>query len=256
MAISRPYKKKSPAKRSYKKKPLKVSTSIKAYVHKAITRSAEKKNFFAYGANQQLQSTGFQNWQNLLPRLPQGASQSNRIGNQVKVTKAYVHGFVNLLPYNSVSNTLSTAVLIKIWICKYRQQNLDSFANSYNLNSDFFDVGQANIGFQSSVLDMMLTCNKDDWMWYMTKQFKIGAASATAAGAVGTGGYYDNSPMSQKFYFDYTKHIGKLHYNDSNVQPVNTNLWMVMQAVYADGSSASIAPAEYHFATRIEYEDM
>lgn len=252
------YQKKS-AKRVYKKKSVgkkHVSLAIKKYVKRTIHSNLEKKISTFYGANLSINSqTAQNNFQSIVPQLSQGTNDSQRIGNQVNITKGMIHGYVNILPYNATSNTLSTAVMVKIWICKYKKTNQASFATAYNTNTDFFDVGSTNIGFQSNMLDMVLTCNKDDWIWYNTKTFKIGASNATASGQVGSGGYYDNSPMTHAFSFNFGKHLKKLHFNDTDVIPTNTNLFIVFQAVYADGSSSALNPAEYHFVSRVEYED-
>lgn len=248
-----------PAKRVYRKKTnggkKRVSLAIKSYVKKSISRNIEKKVWFSYGANNSINSAGYTNWQSLLPAISQGVTESQRIGNIINVTRAVVNGYVNILPYNSVSNTLSTAVLIKIWVCKYKNSNGGNFATMYNNATDFFDVGSTNVGFQSNILDTILTCNKNDWHWYHQKTFKIGAASATTAGAVGSGGYYDNSPMTHPFSFNYSKHVKKLVFNDNLPTPTNNNMFLVFQAVYADGSSAAQLPAEYHYSTRVEYAD-
>lgn len=253
MAISRPYNKKSPKKttRKYTKKP---KMTMKMQIKAAITRTMEKKIYAQYAQNTVINSVAGSSI-SLCPTPAQGAGANQRIGNQITVVKAVIHGRVNILPYNSTSNPLSTAVLVKIFLCKSKSINGPNFSAIYNVNNDFFDVGGSKLGFQSNVLDMLLTVNKNNWTWCATKAFKIGASYPSASGPVGSGGYYDNSSMSVPFMFDYSKHLHTLRFDDSSPYALNDNLFLVFQAVYADGSASSLAPAEFHYVTRVDYID-
>jgi hypothetical protein len=63
--------------------------------------------------------------------------------------------------------------------------------------------------------------------------------------------------MSVPFYFDLLKPSGtRLKYPEANTQPQGKTLWLIFQAVYADGRNSSVyTPAEYHAVANYEYTD-
>ena len=236
----------------------KVGVAVKSYVKQELARNIENKVISDYGANQTISTVTGSNFSGLyvLPRPGTGTQKNQRIGNEIKIKKSFIRGFVNLLPYNAVTNPLSTAIYVKMWLCSYRTLNTAVVAST-NQATSFFDAGNSSIGPQGNMLDITLTPNSECWVIHKTKTIKLGAASATTTGQVGTGGYYDNSPMSAPFYFNIGKYFkSTLRYNDqvTNV-PENKNCWLFFQAVNADGSSSAINVAEYHYTFRHEYED-
>lgn len=236
-----------------------VTPKVKAYVKKAIQSNAENKVFIDYQSNNTITSAGTAAPQpyaiGLSPTITQGTSSNQRIGNQVTVKKAWVRGWVNLTPFNSISNVGPVPCLVKIWLCKNRKVNSNNIADT-SIATDFFDTGAGVVGFQGNVLDMNLPNNMDNWHIFEEKTFKIGAASASATGPVGTGGYYDNSPMTVPFYFEYGKHLGLLKFTDGSVPATNKNCFVVIQVVYANGNSAATSTAaEVHWSLRLEYQD-
>lgn len=243
-------------KRRVVRKP-KITLAIKKYVKKTLSANLENKIYFRYGANQTISNASSGNiyYINLVPELFQGVNVDQRIGNNVKVVKANITGYVNILPYNATTNPTSPCVMIKLWLCSYKSRHNTNFTTLYNERTDFFDIGNTNIGFQGNMLDTILTCNKQSWTWHKTQQFKLGASNATTAGPVGTSGYYDNSPMTHKFSFDFAKHLGVVKFNENSAQSSNKNLFLVFQCVYADGSMLAAQASEFHSMLRIEYED-
>lgn len=249
-----PYK-----KRAYRRRAKKVTPAVKSYVKRIISSNNENKMVIQYGINQAITTASATNptyIQNLLPSLAQGTGKSNRIGNDIKIKYAYVRGFVNLLPYSATLNPLSTPIQVKIWLCSSKTVNTNNIAST-SIASDFFEVNNASAGFQGNLLDMMLTPNKDSWVIHATKTFELGATYASTNGQVGTAGYFDNSKMIRPFYFNYGKYFKSvLKYNDQTLNiPTNKNLFLVFQAVNADGSTTAINCAEYHFTSRCEFED-
>jgi hypothetical protein len=64
------------------------------------------------------------------------------------------------------------------------------------------------------------------------------------------------SPMSVPFYFNFGKHLHTVKYDDAGLVSTNKNLFMVLQAVPAIGSTAvGQQLAEYHYSIRVNYED-
>jgi len=63
--------------------------------------------------------------------------------------------------------------------------------------------------------------------------------------------------MSVPFSFSYGKHCKTLKFDDSGPVPTNRNMFIVFQAVSANGASGGgYIPAEYHYTNRVDYEDL
>lgn len=232
-------------------------------VKRIINAQVERKQYVDYGVNQPMitASATLPSSIQLMPQLAQGTSQESRIGQQIKITKATVKGFINLLPQNASTNPLSTPIWIKIWLVSAKITNSAGWSNASS-QSGFFEVGSNTAGFQGNMLDMILPTNKDAFTVYKSKKFNLGATYASTTGPVNHNGYLDNSKMSLPFYFSYGQHYKQqLKYNDDSSAlngnyPYNRNCYLVFQAVYADGSVATGPIAEYHYTINIEYTDM
>ena len=236
-----------------KNRTKKVSKALKSYIKKAIHRNEENKVFIGYAANQSITTASASNptFLNLVPLPTQGTAQNQRIGNSIKCVKGFVRGHVNLLPYNSITNPSWAPVMIKMWLCSNKTINTTAISGT-NCSNDFFELGSSSVGFQGNMLDMEFTNNKDNWTIYKTKTFELGC---TAAGT-NTPVYSDNSKMTCPFYFSFGRHLRKvIKFNDTQLAPTNANLFLIFQAVYPDGSSLAITAAEYHYTSRVEYED-
>lgn len=237
-----------------------VSNKVKNYVKKAIHANLENKESIQYGANQSISnivSGSTPGGIALLPSCGQGTSNSSRTGNQIKIVKGFIRGFVNILPYNSVSNPLSTPVYVKMWLVRSLADQAQLGVGSVDWTK-FFKTSGGSVGFQGNMLDACLDVNNDLFRVFQTKTIKIGAGYASSTGQVGTGGYYDNSSMSRPFYFNWGKHCRKfLKYNDNDSPylPTNQNLYLVMNTFYADGSNSGLTPAEYHYTSVCRFED-
>ena len=253
---SRPYAKKRPVRRAARK-PRTARKSITKIVKSIISRQAENKAWFDYGANQAIYCTsgGTPTNKNLVPLLNQGTGHSQKIGNEVRVKSAYIRGHVNILPYDATLNPAPLPLYVKIWITSCKSQHNTALSVT-DIGNAFFDIVNSSVGFQGSMLDMDFTPNKDSWTVHASKVFKIGVGYSSATGPTLVNSYFDNSPMSVPFYFNIGKYLKTIKYSDNNV-PTNRNLFIVFQAVPANGSApVGNAPAEFHYSTRVEYEDM
>lgn len=244
-------------RRTYKPK---VSKAIKTYVKKTISQNMENKVYIAYGKDQTLLTASSTPPQfiSLVPSINQGTGQNQRIGNEVKVKRGYVRGYVNLRPYTAITNPLAVPTLIKMFLCCRKKTNqLIAGAPTNTDWNNFFEVGAgSSSNFVGNILDITQSINKDYWTILGTKTFQLGASAAgqsVATGAIVSGA----QQVSRPFYFNIGKKMGKLKYND-NVSATcsNKEMFLAFQAVFADGSdSTSTSQAEYHFTSRIEYED-
>lgn len=231
--------------------------SIVKIVKGIISRQAENKAWFDYGVNQSIATatTSTPTNKNLIPLPAQGTGHSQRVGNEIRVKSGYVKGHVNILPYDATLNSNPLPVWVKIWILSCKSQNTTSLAST-DIGNSLFDIVNSSVGLQGNMLDIDFTLNKEQWTCYGMKSFKLGVGAITSVGPVGTNSYYDNSPMSVPFYFNIGKHMKLIKFSD-NTTPTNRNMFICFQVVPANGVSGSNQiPAEFHYSTRIEYEDI
>jgi len=241
----------------------KPKKTISKVVKRVIQSQVEQKEYSTYGANQPITTANatYPTFISCMPSIQQGTTQGGRIGDEIRIKYARVKGYVNLLPYHITNNPLSTAVMVKLWLCSSKLSNLNGLTNTA-INTGFFETGSQTTGFQGNLLDMLLPSNKDGWTIHATKTFELGATYASTGGQVGTGGYYDNSKMILPFNFRFEQHFkGPIKFNDdgsslNNYYPYNRNLYLVFQAVYADGGSQAYQVAEFHHSLNIKYTDM
>jgi len=250
------------AKRPVKRVPRKRSggrQAIVKIVKSVISRNAENKAWFDYGANQSISCTvsATPTNKNLMPVVSQGTGHSQRVGNEIRVKSGYIRGHVNLLPYDATLNNLPVPAYCKIWILSCREKNGSSLAST-SIGNDFFDIVNSSIGMQGTMLDIDLTVNKDAWIIHGTKTLKLGVGAITSTGPIGTNGYYEgSSSFSTPFSFNIGKYMKTLKYDDTDATVVNKNMFIAFQVVPANGASgANQIMAEFHYCTRVEYEDM
>lgn len=258
---------KYPRKNTLKKSKVKKATSmvskayVKQYVKKTIHREAENKEIIYYSSNVDLTSAESFSTprapfsRRLIPSIQQQLEQNGRVGNVVTIRSANIKGYINVKPYDGVNNSHPGPILVKIWLVSCVSNNFVDMADPSNY-AEFFETGSATAGFQNTPIDLCLTPNKALWRVHKTSRFKIGYGSnSTPFGAQNI--YFDNSPMSHYFNFNYTKYCKKkIVFDDNYTQASNQNLYMVVQCVAADGSSVNIHPAEIHYVIDVQYEDL
>ena len=249
---TRPYK-----KRVYKRRAAPKKKSFVARVKKIIHSQLENKVTSYAQANLTLANaiTAGPNptYLTMIPTMSQGTNAAQRIGNEIRVVKAHIKGFVNLLPYSSVSNPQLSPAYVKMWLCARKQTNIGT--TGYPTTTDwntFFQSGSSSLGFQGNMLDMCLKNNRDYWTIYKTKTLQLTNNNIAVSGGAAFGG---SGRFSIPFSFNFVKHVGKLKYNDSTTIPNNKELFLVFQAVNSDGSLSAVSLCEQHSVTEWEYED-
>ena len=262
MYASRFPKRKARARRPYKRVPRKRSggrTAITKIVKSIISRQAENKVWADYGVNQAIQCVTLSTpaSKNLLPLLSPGTGVSSRIGNEIRVKSGYIRGHVNLLPYDVSTQTSNILpCYIKMWIVSSRQINTQSLSAT-SIATNFFEAGASSTGFQGNMLDMEFSPNKDVWIVHATKTVKLGAGYVSSTNnPVNSSSFFDNSSFTMPFYFNFGKKLSTLKYDESVTNATNRNMFIVFQVVPANGNSGAFNLAEYHYSTRVEYEDM
>ena len=236
-------------------KTLPVNDKLKKYVQRAISKRTENKKYVAYAANNSIFTAGptsAPSGINLLPVIAQGLGQAGRLGNEISIRKAVLKIRFNPKPNTNVS---PLPLILKCWLCSYKIENASALALADY--SNFFDTGNSSIGFQNNTLDLVLPVNTDEWTLYKTWEIKLGV-SGVSAGYTSAANVFDNSPFSDGFVIDYADKLkSALKYDDSVNTCTNRNMFLIIQAVAADGSGPAegLAIAEYHYTLNISYED-
>lgn len=238
----------------------KVSKTVKRFVKREIGRRIENKEFITYSANGSITTAGVGSspvcW-GLFPSLTNGTNDSNLLGKEAKPVSGIIHGHVNLLPYNSTTNPNPGPLYVKIFFLK----NTITQGQFSTVPSTFFDafykVNNGSATFQGNTLDLHLPVNQEGWRLLGTRTIKLGSTAPSATGPISSGTYFDNSTMSRSFKFNWGRFAKKvLKFNDGGGLPLNNNMYMVMQAVPANGTTnTGYVPAEYHFVNRFKFED-
>lgn len=245
------------ARRIYKKKSSLVKT-IKRVMHSEI----ENKIVSYYAVNQLLTlgTTGVNPYYiNLSPSPVQSVTSQGRVGNSIRVVKASVNGFVNVLPYNAITNPMPAPIYVRMWLCRRKSTNIPiSGQPSVGDFNNFFQSGATTLGFQQNMLDMTLKNNLEYWTILSTKTIQLQNsyyAGATAGTTTILGSAYR---VSQPFRFSFAQHLTNCKYNDTATFPQNKELYLVFQPVYGDGSTAPAGSglAEAHFNVEWQYEDV
>jgi len=238
-----------------------VSRATKKYVKRVVHNNIENKIVVVNQVNNPittaLVSASIPYTINCLPIIGSGAEQGERQGNVITPRANIIRGFVNMKPHNSTTNPFAP-IKLKMWLVSYKLQNRNAAALNLTDFDRFFEAGNSTVGFQGNMLDMLLPVNKFDWIVYATKSINIGTSSSSSAYS-GSGFTYDASRFSVPFSFNVGKHLKqKLNYDDStSSRPTNRNMFVVVQAVAAEGSSGGAAyiTSEIHYSHRFEFED-
>lgn len=237
----------------------KVPATIKSYVKKQIHRNIENKEKMNYASNLSIQTGDVATTTYpLLMNIIQGSQNDQRVGNQIRTVKGVWKGVFNLLPYDAVTNPNAQPTWVKIWVVKDLKNNgqLSTMDNTSYLN--FFRINNSGLGFQSNPLDTCLEINNDYFRVLYQRTFKLGAASAFNAGIpTNANSYFDNSPFAKQITINWGKWNKKqLKFNDNTGYCINDNMYLVVQPVTADGTSAlGKRLVEMHYTNYQHFED-
>lgn len=194
----------------------------------------------------------------LLPLPAQGTGANQRIGNNIKVVSGVLKLNLNLAEYDATFNPVGTPVEVRVMVFRDLQntgtQNILASASFFD---DIWRLNGYNVGPQGSKLDLMLNINDTHFRVLYNRVFKLGAASYSSTGPVGSAGYFDNSPMSRQITINWGKWVKKqLKFSDGGAYPTNDNLYIVYFPIRGDGASSSgYKLIETHGLNFIKYED-
>lgn len=258
MRYRRQYRRKSTrGKKGGRKIGKRLTKPIKQYIKKAISRNCEYKQAFKQNVNQDIITIAATapTAISLLPEPAQGTGDSDRIGSVINMKKIIVKGYVNLKAYNSADTTPVSPgpFLVRAWILSAKNINTNTFSNTTAATS-FFEANNTSVAPTSNMNNMLYTVNRKLFTVHKTKSWKLGAASTSSVNNPSF--YYDNSPMSAPFYFDCSKFVGRLKFDEGQTWATNDNLFLVWMVCRADGAASNVvAPIEYHYNLQSSYTD-
>ena len=193
--------------------------------------------------------------------IPLATGQGGRIGNTIGIRKLTFKGILYPMPYNYSSNTAPRPHEVKFWIVHDKLNPCSGPASgSY---TTFFQNGSSSATFTSNLLDMIKAVNQDRFVVHATRTFKVGYAQVSGTGPNVDNEYFSNNDFkfNHKFSFDLTKMmVKKVKYNDASQIPTTRGLFLIAEAVRADGSfsaggQASEIPCSMQYQLNCVYED-
>lgn len=249
-----------PRRRVAKKPVRKVSTSVKRYVKRVISSQAENKYLISRGLNIGVSTAAAATPTavSLLPSLANGSSRHTRVGNNIRLKKGFISGRVNLLPYNATTNPVACPIAVKMWMLSSKEYNSIGAFSGTPAATAFFKSDTSPAGLNGNVLDLTQEVDDENFIVYASKTFILGTSAATNNFPSTSVGAYTNSQFSAPFYFNWSKHVKQLKYNDtaSSSIPTNRNMWLVIQPVTLDGSAATTFPCEISYTVTNYFEDL
>lgn len=260
-------------KRTNRRKPLRKPTAPKRTVRgkstfakrvqQVVTKMAEKKQTTTTQINDGIttgDNTVLVKSIPLCPILSQGSAENGRVGNTVNVKYGVISGYINMLPYNSITNTFP-ALKVRLMLVSYKNRNVSALSAPNLVVGDFdtfFDNGGNGVPFQGNIYDIMAPVNTQRFTLHAQRILEL-SLSGTNAAYTNTTAPIQSGSFSKYFKFKFGKHLGKLIFDDNvgSNYPTNKNLFLLIQPVTADGTARQAGPiAEVHYKIDTQYTDL
>lgn len=273
------------AKRAYRKRPAKarrtrkssrgprVSKSVKSYVKNTIHRMAENKTISTtlnLPANYYNAPSSGWVTNNVFPLAfndtvlicSQNNSQSGRVANRVRVVKSMTKFALTFLPYNATTNTTPQPVDIRVFIFSLKKTPNSNLTGSTNQFGGLFQNGSASSPPSTYVSDMLQDFNKDEFIIYYDKIFKLGNASNTGTGADAGRAYFATNDYKYNILrkINTTKMLSKQYgWNDASTSPTSgKQVFIAFLPAMASGDIGGTTKQSFQiwYQQNISYEDM
>jgi len=249
-------KKAAPYKRRAYKKKTTFAKKVKSVIHKMAENktiiSATNLTDIVPMSSAQFTNIG------LIPiTISQGATSSQRIGNQIDLVRNYLRMYFTLKSYNVTTNPFQSPIQVCLWIYSFKALNAYS-AQSVNIqdlvSNQLFQSNNASVGTQKSVQDLLFTSNTELIQVHRKIMFTLGTPTSSPSS---TGFNSDGHPF--KFLnLNLSKYAKRLVYNDTQSGPTNKNLYMLMNTYHTDGTTYADAErmVAYTAVQTWKYEDL
>jgi len=254
-------------RRNYAKKAkvAKVSTAVKTYVSRALSRTIENKSVQVNGGFQfgnVLESPDFSPY----PMAPsasywtisQGVGAGARIGNAVKVKKVTLNYILRPTPYDAFSNVNPCPAEVQLMLGYVKQRPSEIPTNLDILR--LYQNGSGISGPVGTLRDIITPINNDYWTIKKRWTHKVGFSINDGTGGLAGQQYFANNDfkMNIKRSINITKYLPSHFRFDDTAAPTTTkNLFLLMTAVQANGSGGGAAQqfAAIEFWVDCIYED-
>lgn len=252
-----------------KRKPA-VSSSVKAYVRKALIKAPEKKFSTPWIVTTVPISsvnpsytiyTNNNIYQNALNGITQGVAQNQRVGNQITITKLILKVILTC-----TTNTLALCEepfiqqgVVDTYII-YKKDGTDFEDPPYN----FYQIGATAQAPQGTVHDLTSSVNTDVYTVLYHRRRKMGQAFTNGGNSLSNNDF----KCLDYFQYDYCKKYGpiKLKFNDNgNFDNIRIeSIGIISMYHNADGSPTTAigeagntnSPVYYSSETFVEFFDM
>jgi len=247
------------------RKATKADKNIRAIVRKEISRNLENKTI-QYRA-EKISMVSYNNstfGSKIFPISPytgycqidQGLSQSERIGNSIKIKNATLKFIMNPKPYDATWNPLPEPMEVIMWLF-YDKWNNTSLPSP---TTDFIQNGGSSTSLSSNLMDTLKKVNTDRWRLLTKRTFKLGYSNSTGQGVSTSQPFAQNNDfkLNIKRSVNFTKYLVKnVKYNDNNSVPSTRGLFAMFEAVPADGNTGGISQesCEISYQINLDYED-
>lgn len=267
-------------KKTYKKRPAMSKKGIKTMIKKEIASNVENKisGNVAYSAStmnivQQVSTApilSYAVWcpyNNSLFSIAQGVSESNRIGNVIKLKRWVIKGTLYADPAFDASSLLAFPQN-QMYVDLYFGRKLNMQDAVDDQLTDFYQNGSSSYTPEGQITERLYSVNKDQYKIYWHKKYKIGPASQTMITPSISNNDYQ---LNREFGFDVCKLVcknKKIKYNDGSNVANDTlleslTLWCVVTLPNnnIDTTLTPTDPTTYYSPVRIqantyiEYED-
>jgi len=242
-----------------------VSVAVKKYVKSTIARDIENKrastdNSFAVGS---IANSGILYARPITPaigfmNIGQGVGQGDRTGNMIKTRRAIFRYVLFPVPYDLTvnPNPAPVEVMIIFGYVKATPTTTPTVANIQQL----YQLGNTALAPQGDLGDLINPFNTDVWTIKKLIKHKIGYAVAEGSGGRPNNQYFANNDFKMNVHrvVDITSiYPSKFTFQDTVNTPTNQALFVMVQAVNADGtvSTALNTKAFIEYNLDYAYED-
>lgn len=194
--------------------------------------------------------------------ISQGSTVADREGNKVSVKSAILTLNITPSPYNATTNPVPTPCMVRIWFLKNKALPTVPVPSSsvIGANATLLDNGATNSGLVGTFADLQLPYNRDSFIVYGYRDYKIGTSVYEGTGAVPTSGNYANNDfkLCALSKINLTKWFPKkLVWDDTVVDPTSYNLSMLIQPIFVTGLTpgAAVTPIQMKFSLRLSFTD-
>lgn len=267
MAKKISYRKKSATRkrRAVGGKRTSVSAGVKNYVKRAIHSSIENKSVQINFGNSfgNINESPDMNAYPMCPlslfwTIPIGTRQGERIANVIKTRKVMLNYVLRPLPYSATSNPQPNPCEVQLMLGYVK--NTPCFAPIAGDFAQLFQSGSSTSAPVGSLRDLISVINTDYWVIKKRWTHKVGYASSEGTGANPGNQFQANNDFKLNYVkrLDITKFIPKTHiFNDGSAMTNTKNLFLMYQAVAADGGTYGVngLVANIEFWIDFHYED-